>query len=78
MPIPRGPEDIRDVTVKLVKGIKLIVMVKDIKSDRYIREEKIDWDDPEARKWLGRLTYYCVTNGLKIETQNEQDAVVKE
>lgn len=74
--IPRGAEDIPPRS--LIKGIKLVIIIKDIKSNRQIREERIEWDDPEARKWLGKLTYHAVTQGYSVETLNANDYVIKE
>lgn len=74
--IPRGPEDIPS-RAGLVKGIKLVILIKDLKSGRRIREERIDWDDFDARKWLGRMTYHAIINGYSVETMNEKDYIVE-
>lgn len=58
---------------ELVKGIIIVVLTRDIKSNRLIAEEKLEWDDPEARKWLGRITYRALVRGCTIETMNEVD-----
>lgn len=69
--IPRGPEDVP--LRQYIKEFWLIVLIKDIKSDRYIREEKINYSDGELRKWLGRITFWACSNGYLIETMSLND-----
>lgn len=72
--IPRGPEDLP--LRSYIKEHNLVIVLKDIKSGRRIREERINYSDPEARKWLGKCTYYATTNGYSVETFAEKDYVV--
>ena len=73
--VPRGPED---MPLKgYVKDHKLVIILKDIKSGRRVREERINYSDPEARRWLGKVTYYGTTHGYSIETFAEKDYVVE-
>lgn len=74
--IPRGPEDIPD-RVGYVMNIELVIIIKDLKSQRKIREERINYSDSEARKWLGRITYHAIVNGYSVETMNAKDYVVE-
>jgi hypothetical protein len=54
----------------------LVIVLKDIKSGRRIREEHINYSDGDARRWLGKITYYATTNGYSVETFAEKDYVV--
>lgn len=62
----------------LIKGIVIVVLTKDIKSGRVIGEERLQWDSPEDRRWLGRLTYRNLTRGCSTETINEKDYTIKD
>lgn len=71
--IPRGPEQLP--LKEFVKEHQLVIVLKDIKSKRRIREEHINYSDPEARRWLGKVTYYATTNGYSVETFAEADYI---
>ncbi len=73
--IPRGPEDLPPKNY--IQDIELVILMRDIKSNRVIREERINYSDKDARRWLGKVTYYAVSNGYAIETLNAKDYVVK-
>lgn len=66
--IPRGPEDVP--LKNFIKELYIIVLIKDIKSNRYIREEKINYSDIDVRKWLGRVSYWAWSNGYSVETMS--------
>lgn len=72
--IPRGPEDLPLRTY--IKEHNLVIVLKDVKSGRRIREERINYSDSEARKWLGKITYFGTTHGYSVETFAEKDYVV--
>ncbi len=74
--IPRGPEDLPS-KVGFIPDIELVILIKDIKSNRLIREERINYSDKDARRWLGRLTYHAIINGYSVETLNSKDYIVK-
>lgn len=74
--IPRGPECLP--LRAYVKTHPLVIVLKDIKSGRRIREEHINYSDSEARKWLGKITHYATTNGYSVETFAEKDYVPAE
>lgn len=69
--IPRGPWDIP--LKGYIREVQIILLIKDIVSDRYIKEEKINYGDPEVRKWIGRISYWAWTNGYSVETMNLED-----
>ena len=69
--IPRGPED---VPLKgYIAEFPMVIILKDIKSGRLIREERINYSENDARRWLGRITYFACTNGYSVETMAEKD-----
>lgn len=69
--VPRGPWDIPLKTY--VKELIIVVLIKDVKSSRYIKEEKVNYSEPEIRKWLGRISYWAWSNGYLIETLSLKD-----
>lgn len=69
--VPRGPWDIP--LKSYVREFGIIVLIKDIKSGRYIKEEKVNYSDPEIRKWLGRVSHWAWSNGYLIETLSLKD-----
>lgn len=73
--VPRGPEDLP--LKGYVKNHTLVIILKDVKSGRRVREEKINYSDPDARRWLGKVTYYATTNGYSVETFADKDYVVE-
>ena len=74
--VPRGPEDIP--LKSFIKDHQLVIVLKDVKSGRRIREERINYSDSEARKWLGKVTYFATTNGYSVETFAENDYELRE
>lgn len=74
--IPRGPEDVP--LRQYIKEFYVIVLIKDIKSNRYIREEKINYSESETRKWLGRISFWAWTHGYMIETMSLEDYEARE
>lgn len=74
--IPRGPEDIP--LKSYVKVFPVVIVIKDLKSGRLVREERINYSDPEARKWLGRTTHWACSNKYSIETCADADYKIPE
>ena len=74
--IPRGPEDVP--LQKYINKLNLVIVIVDIKSNRKIREEHINYSDKEARMWLGRITVWAANNNYAVTTCNEADYVVDE
>lgn len=73
--IPRGPEDI-PLRGEYVKEHYLIISIVDIKNKKEIRKERINYSDPDARRWLGKVTYFSTTNNYEVRTCAEADYVV--
>lgn len=69
--VPRGPWDIP--LKGYIKELLIIVLIKDIKSNRYIDEKKVNYSDPEIRKYLGRVSYWAWSNGYLVETMSLKD-----
>lgn len=74
--IPRGPEDIP--LKGYVSQHPIVILIIDIKSKRKIREERINYSDADARRWLGRITHWATTNNYMVQTCSEKDYVVEE
>lgn len=51
------------------KTTKALVIVYDLaNNDSVVVEKEIDYGDVEDRKWLGRITFYALTNHCSVET----------
>jgi hypothetical protein len=37
-------------------------------NDEMIKEDTIQYANPQHRKWLGKITYWACSNGLTVET----------
>lgn len=74
--IPRGPEDIP--LKSIIKTLPIVIIIKDIQSNRKIREEHVDFSSIDIRKWIGKITAYCVLNGYSVTTCAEADYVIEE
>lgn len=69
--VPRGPWDVP--LKEYVRELFVVVLIKDIKSGRYIDEKKVNYSDPEIRKYLGRCSYWAWSNGYQVETLSLKD-----
>lgn len=59
-----GPES---VPLKdFVKTFKMLVTVYD--GDNVLREEVIDFGNQNHKAWLGKVTFWAVSNGFVVET----------
>ena len=69
----RGIENIPLKTIN--KDLKALVLVYDLKNnDELIEEKEINYGDFEDRKWLGRITFFALTNHCSVETIALADA----
>jgi hypothetical protein len=63
---------------KINTSMPALVLVYNLKipddKEALVLERKIDFANVEDRKWLGRITYWCMTNHHSIETISELDA----
>lgn len=59
-----GPESIP--LREFVKNFPMLISIYD--GEKLLREETIDYGNPEHRKWLGRVTYWAVSNNYLVET----------
>lgn len=59
-----GPE-----SVPLREFVKsFMVMVTIFDGDKVLREEKVDFGNPQHRQWIGKVTYWACSNGYAVET----------
>ena len=46
-----------------------LVIVYDLKNgDKPVVENRIDFSNPEDRKWIGRITFWAMQNHCSVET----------
>ena len=69
--IPSGPENLPLKTY--VKNLPLMVVVYDLKTEKEIRSEEIDYGNYDHRKWLGKITFFAASNGYSVETMALKD-----
>lgn len=69
--IPRGSWDVP--LKSYVREFQIVLLIKDIKSGRYISEHKVNYGELEIRKWLGRVSYWAWCHGYSIETMSLED-----
>lgn len=67
-----GPEDL-PLRGGYIKTFPMMILIRDLKVDKIIRKEQIDYGKIEDRRWLGRISYYCCTNNLSVETMSLND-----
>lgn len=63
----RGAENVplREIN----KSTPALVIVYDLKNeDKVLEEKRIDYGNVEDRKWLGRITFWAMTNHCSVET----------
>lgn len=57
------------------KSTPIMVFVIDLKNeDNVVEQKQLDYGNIEDRKYLGRLTYWAISNGHSIETMAVKDA----
>ncbi len=60
------------------KNLQALVIVYDLKNDdKPLVEKRINYGDAEDRKWLGRITFWALTNHCSVETIAIVDAEVE-
>jgi len=51
------------------KNLQALIIVYDLKhDDKPIVEKRINYGDADDRKWLGRITFWALTNHCSVET----------
>lgn len=68
---PSGPWDIP--LKDFVSSFKLVISVYDLKNDKLISNQEIDYSNYEHRKFLGRITFWATSNGYSVETMAATD-----
>jgi hypothetical protein len=57
------------------KHLPTLVLVYDLRNDDApLVEKRINYGDAEDRKWLGRISYWALTNHCSVETMAIVDA----
>jgi len=56
-----------------VKQFDLMVIVYNLKDDSIEKEIKLDYGNRIDRAFLGKLSYWCATNGRSVETMSLED-----
>lgn len=66
--VPKGPEDapLREY----VKDFPVTVTLYE--NDKLLREEKINYGNAEHRRWLGKVTYFAISQGYTVETRRTE------
>lgn len=63
----RGAENVPLRSIN--KNMPVLVIVYDLRNeDAIVEEKRINYGDVEDRKWLGRITFWAVTNHCSVET----------
>ena len=69
--LKNGPE--RIPLLNFIKSFKMMVIVTNLSTEEIERQVEIDYGDEADRKWLGRLSYWCATEGRSVETLSLND-----
>ena len=57
------------------KNLAALIIVYDLRNnDTPVVEKRINYGDAEDRKWLGRITFWALTNHCSVETIAVSDA----
>ena len=56
-----------------IKDLDLIVLVKEIGTNKLVSQQILNYNNPEDRKWLGRVTYRACMNNQYVQTMNKSD-----
>ncbi len=57
------------------KDLQALIIVYDLRNeDRPIVEKRINYGDADDRRWLGRITFWAMTNHCSVETMAVSDA----
>lgn len=57
------------------KDMKALIIVYDLRNDDKVVEEKwINYGNVDDRKWLGRITFWALSNHCSVETISKEDA----
>ncbi len=51
------------------KNLPIMVIVYDLRNDdKVVEEKRLNYGDAEDRKWLGRISFWALTNHCSVET----------
>lgn len=54
--------------IPIIRDLPIFVMIHDLKKDEVIQEIRLNYNDHEDRKRLGRLTFWAINNHCTVET----------
>lgn len=60
--------------VPIIRDLPILVIIHDLKKKEVIEEKRLNYNDHEDRKRLGRLTFWAITNHCTVETIAMVDA----
>ena len=57
------------------KNLPILVVVYDLRNDdRVVEEKRLNYGNADDRKWLGRISFWALTNHCSVETMAIVDA----
>lgn len=56
-----------------VESLLIVVSIFNLQNDCIESEYHLDYGIPDDRKFLGRLTFWCVSNNRSIESMSKSD-----
>ena len=66
-----GPWDIK--LGEYVQSQPVMVLVHNLSNDKIEKEFRIDLGNKDDKKFLGRVSFWCVNNGHSVETMSVKD-----
>lgn len=67
----RGPWDVP--LRSYIKELKIVVLIHNLETEEIEKEFYLDYGSMDDRKFMGRLSFWCVTNGRSLETLSTDD-----
>ena len=67
-------EGAENVPIKDInKHMPILVLIYNLKNDDLVEEKRIDYGKADDRRWLGRMTFWAITNHCSVETMALSD-----
>jgi hypothetical protein len=57
------------------KECPIIVIVSDLSTDEVVQTLEMDYAKVDDRRWLGRLSFWAISNHHSVETMSRSDAI---
>lgn len=71
MSVPQGPWD--TPVREYVKSLLMVVIIHNLTNDRVESEFAIDYGNIDDRKFLGRISFWAISNGRSVECISKKD-----